>query len=147
MAGKKVGLSCKLFNNTGTFAVPVWAEITIARDVTLNMEAGEAEASSRANTFREYLQALKDAGIEFDMLFDGADVQFGLIKDAYFDNTTLDLLALDGASATSGNSGLRMVCVVTGFTRNEPLEEAVTVAVTVKPTPNADSPPVWFTVP
>ncbi len=147
MAGKVVGLSCKLYRNTGTFGIPIWTEITIAKDVTLNMEAGEAEASSRASTFKEYLQALKDANIEFDALYDAADTGFIAVKDAYFNNTTLDILALDGSSATSGNQGLRMISVVTGFTRSEPLEETVTMSVTVKPTPNADTSPVWFTVP
>lgn len=143
---KKVGLSCKLYENTATYASPVWVEITIARDVTLNMEAGEAEASSRSNTFREYLQALKDASIEFDALYDAEDARFQSIKDAFFDDTTLEILALDGSSATSGNEGLRMTCIVSAFTRNEPLEDTVTMSVTLKPTPNDDAAPAWYTV-
>jgi hypothetical protein len=141
---KKVGLSCKLFRNTGTYGVPVWTEITITRDVTLALEAGEAEANSRANTFREYLQALKDAGIEFDALYDSADTGFIALKDAYFNNTTLDVVALDGAAAT-GAEGLRIICIVTNMSRNEPLEETVTNNFTLKPTPNDDSGPAWFT--
>jgi len=144
--GKKVGLSCKLYRNTGTFGVPVWTEITIARDVTLNLESGEADASSRGSVFKEYLQALKDASLEFDVLYDAADTNFTALREAFFNNTTLDMLALDGSSATTGNQGLRMVSIVTAFPRNEPLEETVTSAVTVKPTVNDDTAPVWYTV-
>lgn len=144
--GKKVGLSCKLYRNTGTFGVPVWSEIDLARDVTLNLEAGEADASTRASVWREMLQTLKDAGIEFELASDSEDAEFTAIKDAFFNNTTLDILALDGGSGVSGSQGLRMISVVTAFSRSEPLEETVTISVTIKPTPNSDSDPTWFSV-
>lgn len=146
----KIGLSCKMYRNTGSFGTPTWVEITIVRDATLNLEAGEAEVSSRASTFKEYLQALKDAGIEFDILYDGTDVNFVALKDAFINaggGVTEDIAAMDGNIATTGNQGLRIVSIVTGFTRNEPLEEVVTISVTIKPTPNVDSDPVWFVVP
>ena len=142
----KLGMEAKLYRNTATYATPTWSEITNARDVTLNLEAGEADASRRGGGgWRETLQALKDGNIEFEMLFDSSDAAFTALRDAFFNNTPLDVLALEGDVATSGNEGLRMVCAVTNFSRNEPLEETLTVNVTLKPTPNADSPPVWFT--
>ncbi len=143
---KKVGLSCKLYRNTGTYAAPVWVEIDIVKDVTLNMETGEAEASSRASTFKEFFGALKDTNIEFDVLYDAADAQFIVLRTKFFDGTSIDIVAFDGAAAT-GAQGLRMTAFVAGFTRNEPLEETVTVNITMKPTPNSDSPPEWFTHP
>ena len=51
-------------------------------------------------------------------------------KTAYFNNTAIALAVLDG----EGGSGLDADFSVTNFTRNEPLEEAITVNVTVKPT-------------
>ena len=39
----KLGLDAKLFQNTGTYATPTWDEITNVRDLTLNLEAGEAD--------------------------------------------------------------------------------------------------------
>jgi len=53
---------------------------------------------------------------------------------------------MDGDIATAGSQGLRATCMVTNFSRNEPLEEAVTVSVTVKPTYSVN-PPVWMVVP
>jgi hypothetical protein len=36
--------------------------------------------------------------------------------------------------------------MVTSFSRNEPLEEAITVSVTMKPT-YSDNPPEWMAIP
>lgn len=145
---KKVGLSCALYYNTGTFAVPVWTEIDNARDVTLSLEAGEADASTRGSGgWRETIQSLKDAGIEFEMADDNTDAAFIAIRTAFFNGTSIDALALDGDSGTSGSQGLRIIAAVSAFSRNEPLEEVVTESITLKPTPNSDSVPVWFTVP
>jgi hypothetical protein len=143
--GKKVGLSCKLYRNTGTYAVPVWSEIDLARDVTLSLEVGEADASTRASTWREFLQTLKEAGIEFELASDSSDTEFTAVKDAFFDNTAIEILALDGDEAVAGSQGLRMTSIVSSFSRNEPLEETVTISVTIKPTPNDDAEPEWFT--
>ena len=147
MSDAVLGLDAKLYRNTGQYATPTWSEIVNARDVTLNLEAGEADASRRGGGgWRETLAALKDASIEFDLLYHKADAEFTALKDAFFSRTPLDILALDGDSATTGSQGLRLIAQVTGFSRNEPLEEALTVSVTLKPTPNADSPPSWYTV-
>ena len=45
----KLGLDAKLFHNTGSYATPTWDEITNVRDLTLNLEAGEADVTTRGN--------------------------------------------------------------------------------------------------
>lgn len=45
----KLGLNCKVYRNTGTYAQPTWDEIPNVRNVTLNLERGEADITSRAN--------------------------------------------------------------------------------------------------
>ncbi|MFQ5733186.1 MAG: phage tail tube protein [Planctomycetaceae bacterium] len=143
-----LGLDAKLYHNTGTYALPTWAEIEDAQDVSLNLEAGEAEAKRRGSGgWAETIAALKEASIEFGLLYRPSDPDFGVLRDAYLNRTAIDLLVLDGDVATSGSQGLRAVCHITNFSREEPLEEAVTISVTAKPTPNSDSPPVWFTAP
>ena len=45
----KLGLDAKLYRNTGTFAAPTWDIIGNVKDLTLNLETGEADVSTRAN--------------------------------------------------------------------------------------------------
>ena len=60
-------------------------EVTAARDVTLNLEAGEADMTSRANAgWRATRAALRDGSIDFDLIWDGADTKIEKIRAAYF---------------------------------------------------------------
>lgn len=144
--GAKVGLDAKLYRNSGTYAAPTWSELVNAKDVTLNLEAGEADASRRGgNGWRETLMALKDGSVEFELVYDNTDAEFTALKDAFFGGTTVELAVMDGDIADTGTQGLRATMSVVNFSRNEPLEEALTVSVTVKPAP-ADNPPEWMSV-
>jgi len=142
----KLGLDAKLYRNSGDYATPVWNELVNAKDVTLNLEAGEADASRRGgNGWKETLTALRDGSVEFEMVYDTADAEFTALKDAFFTGTTVEMAVLDGDVATSGTQGLRATMSITNFSRNEPLEEALSVSVTVKPAPAAN-PPEWMEV-
>jgi hypothetical protein len=143
----KLGLDAKLYRNTGTQPAPVWNEIKNVRDVTLNLEAGEADVTTRGNNgWRATVATLKDGSVEFEMVWDTADDDFGAIRDAFLNHTALEFAVMDGDIATAGSQGLRASCMVTNFSRNEALEEAITVSVTVKPTYAAVA-PAWMTVP
>lgn len=143
----KLGLDAKLYRNTGTFGSPTWNEIKNVKDVTLNLEAGEADVTTRGNNgWRATVATLKDGSIEFEMVWDSADDDFSSIRDAFLNKTSIELAVMDGDVATAGSQGLRATCMITNFSRNEALEEAITVSVTAKPTYSAN-PPSWLTVP
>jgi hypothetical protein len=142
----KLGLDAKLYRNTGTYTTPTWNEVKNVKDVTLNLEAGEADVTTRGNAgWRATVATLKDASIEFEMVWDSADDDFAAIRDAFLNRTPIELAVMDGDITTTGSQGLRASCIVTNFSRNEALEEAITVSVTVKPT-YADNAPSWMTV-
>ena len=143
----RLGLDAKLYRNTGTFPAPAWNEVGNVKDVTLTLEAGEADVTTRGNNgWRATVATLKDAGIEFEMVWDSADPDFSAFRDAFLNRGAVEVAVMDGPIATSGSQGLRATCMVTKFTRTEPLEEAITVAVTIKPTFSAN-PPIWHVVP
>ena len=145
--GFKLGMEARLYRNTGTYETPAWTEIDNVKDVTLNLETGEADVTTRANNgWRATAATLKDGSVEFEMVWDTADAGFTAIQEAYFDNTSIEFAVMDGDIATSGTQGLRATMAVTNFSRNEPLEEAITVSVTIKPT-YADNAPEWMEVP
>ena len=144
--GIKLGMEAKLYHNTGTFIAPVWAELVNVKDVTLNLEKGEADVTTRGNGgWRAMAGTLKDGSVEFEMVWDTQDAGFTAIKDAWFNDTALEVAVMDGDVAITGSQGLRATMEVFSFSRNEPLEEAVTVNVTLKPAYSAN-PPQWMVV-
>ena len=143
----KLGMEAKLYRNTGVYATPVWEELQNVKDLTLNLEAGEADVTTRGNAgWRATIATLKDGSIEFEMVWDTEDASFTAIKDAFFGNTTVEFAVMDGDVMTSGSQGLRAEMSITGFSRPEALEEAIMVSVTAKPTYSAN-PPEWMTAP
>ncbi|MEM6503892.1 MAG: phage tail tube protein [Planctomycetota bacterium] len=144
--GIKLGMEAKLYRNTGDFATPVWVELTNVKDLTLSLEKGEADVTTRANGgWRALAGTLKDGSIEFEMVWDTQDTGFTAIKDAWFNDTPIEFAVMDGDITASGSQGLRATMEVFNFSRNEPLEEAVTVSVTIKPTYAANA-PQWMEV-
>ena len=139
--GVKLGMDAKLYRNTGSYASPVWNEVKNVKDVTLNLEAGEADVTTRGNAgWRANIATLKDASLEFEMVWDTADDDFTAIRTAFLTNAAIEFAVLDGPVATSGSQGLRATMSITNFSRSEALEEAITVSVTAKVTYSATAP-------
>jgi hypothetical protein len=143
----KLGMDAKLFRNTGVYATPTWSEITNVKDVTLSLEAGEADVTTRGNAgWRANIATLRDASLEFEMVWDAEDDDFTAIRTAFLTNGSVEFAVMDGDVLTAGSQGLRASMSITNFSRSEPLEEAITVSVTAKPTYSAN-PPEWMAVP
>jgi len=138
-------MDAKLYRNTGTYAAPTWVEVSNVKDVTLNLEKGEADVTTRANAgWRATVGTLKDASIEFQMVWDTVDAGFDAIRQAFFNNTPLEFAVMDGDITDPDSEGLRATFDIFNFTRNEALEEAILVDVSIKPT-YADNAPEWIT--
>jgi len=139
--GFKLGMEAKLYfsatlldGETNTPDALSWTEQTNVKDLTLNLETGEADVTTRANSgWRATAATLKEGSIEFEMVWDTGDGGFTAIKNAWLNSTELALAAMDGDIDTAGNQGLASNFTVTNFSRSEPLEEAMTVSVTIKP--------------
>ncbi len=144
----RLGMQAKLyFKVGGVAAAGPWVELANTKDVTLNLQTGEADVTTRGNAgWRATIATLKEGSIEFEMIWDTTDPGFVAIKNAFFGSTLIGLAAMDGPIATAGTQGLEADCTITNFSRKEPLEEAIAVSVTAKPTYSA-TPPAWVTVP
>ena len=138
-------MDAKIYRNGGSYASPTWTEIANVKDVTLNLEKGEADVTTRANNgWRATVGTLKDASIEFQMVWDTEDAGFDAIRQAFFDNTPIEFAVMDGLITDPDSEGLRATCAILNFTRNEALEEAIMVDVTINPT-YAENAPEWIT--
>ena len=134
----KLGLDAKLFR--GTAGTQGTIEVTNVKDVSLSLESGEADVTTRkARGWKLSVATLKEASLEITILYDTEDEDFLAVKEAYFSSTPLSLFVTDGDTTAHG---LDADFSVTGFTVDQPLEEAVTVKVTAKPTAS-DRAPVW----
>jgi len=138
--GIKLGMEARLnYKTGGQSGGGSWNELANTRDVTLNLETGEADVTTRANSgWRATVGTLKEVSVEFEMVWDTADAGFTAIKNAFFNNEMIGLRVLDG----DGGQGLQADFSITNFSRNEALEEAITVSVTAKVT-YSDTPPSW----
>jgi hypothetical protein len=134
----KLGLDAKLFR--GVAGTQGTIEVTNVKDVSLSLESGEADVTTRkAKGWKLSVATLKEASLEITILYDTEDEDFLAFKTAYFTNTPISLFVTDGDTTAHG---LDADFSVTGFTVDQPLEEAVTVKVTAKPTAS-DRAPVW----
>lgn len=131
-----LGLDAKLFR--GTAGATAATEVTNVKDLTLNLESGEADVTTRATVgWKASVATLKEASLEFGMLYDTEDADFTAFQTAYFSNTPLALFVSDGAGG-----GLDADWSITAFSMEQNLEEAVTVSVTAKPTASTRA-PAW----
>lgn len=116
------------------FAGLSWTELDNIRDAGLNAETGESDITTRANNgWRATAATLKDGSIETEMVWKPSDAGFAAIKDAWLNGTEIAIAIMDGDVSTPGNQGLAGNFTVTNFSRDEPLEEAIKVNVTLKP--------------
>ena len=124
----KLGLYCKLYR--GAAGATANTEMKNVTNVQLSLETGEADITTRAaNGWKMSVATLKEASIEFEMLYDPEDADFLAVQSAFFNNTALAIFVSDGSGG-----GLDCDCSVTGFDIDQGLEEAVKVSVTLKPT-------------
>ena len=140
--GMVLGKDAKLyFCAAGIGGTPVWTEMTNVKNVTVNLQKGEADVTTRGNNgFKASVGTLKEGSIEFEMVYDTADAGFSALQAAFFNDTAIGIAAMDGPVATAGSEGLWADMAVIDFSREEPLEEALSVKVTLKPTYSANAP-------
>jgi hypothetical protein len=134
-----LGQECKLYFDDTPLASDNaaggnWTEVGNAKDVTLNLSTGEADITTRSNNgWKATAATLKEGSVEFEMLWKPGDAAFTAIQEAWIESKEIAIAAMDGDISTKGSQGLASNCTVTNFTRNEALEEAVKVSVTLKP--------------
>ena len=114
-------------------ALGTMTEMTNTTEVTLNLTAGEADVTTRANNgWRATAATLREAQADWTMIWKPGDAGFEAVRDTYLASSEIHLAVLDQKSNISTAQGLKGNFTITNFTRNEQLEEALTVSVTAK---------------
>jgi len=127
MATYVLGKDGKLYH--GVAGTTASTEMGNVRDVTLTMEAGSADVTTRANFgWRATAPTLRECTCEFEMVWDPADAGFTAIKNAFLTSALIALKILDKANGQGPDGDF----AITSFSRKEALEEAIIVSVTAK---------------
>jgi hypothetical protein len=146
----EVGLGCKFYRNTGTYAVPVWTAIGTVREATLALTKALADISARTSDIRLQRSTLKEMPLEVTLVrhnTTAAKTEWAFFYDAWWSGNVIDIQMLDGAITDSGSSGVRGEFEVVDFSRAEPLEDAVTSTVKLVPRITNNGPPVVVNIP
>jgi hypothetical protein len=144
----RLGMNAKLYLKPGGLgSANAWIELGNVKDVTLDVETGDADVTTRANAgWKASVPTTKEAKIDFTMIWDTADAGFQAVATAFFTNAAIGIAALDGAIDVAGHQGLVADMGISSFSRKEGLEDALTVDVSLKVF-YSTTPPRWATTP
>lgn len=129
-----LGMNAKLFAAAAGTALASCVEVDNVKDVSLSLEAGEADVTTRANSgWRAVAATLREASVDFEMVWKANDTTgFDLFQTAYLTGLNVSMAVLSGDLSTSGSDGPYGDWSVTNFSRSEPLEGAITASVACK---------------
>lgn len=137
----KLGFEAKLY--IGAAGSTPTTEAKNVKDVTVNLESAEVDASSRVSgKFKIYLSGLIDAGIEFKMNVDADDAVLTIIRTAWLARSPIAVKVELGDGMAFDSD-----VIITNFTNEQTQEDVITYSVTLKPTmTDADRPPQIISV-
>lgn len=141
----KLGKNATISRNTGTYGSPTWVEITNVGDLELTGDKIAEEVTVRGDGgFVLEAGTLKQVGVAFDMRHDPADDCWTALHASFLSNTSIEILVLNGPSATAGSQGFRMTVECFKFAKKQGLKGAQRDDVELRPTVSAN-PPAWYT--
>ena len=144
MSGPNVrrGIDAALYRNLGTYAAPNWSEVGNLRDVTVNMEKDEADATMRENNgWAASVGTLKKGSVDGQLAVKKtADAHFAAFRDSYENSTPIELLILNGPIDEVGVTGRRATFECMSFTENQPMTDIQTADVSLKIAPSDHAP-------
>ena len=128
-----LGMNAKIYYGAEGAELATLTELTNVRDVTLSLEAGEADVTTRANKgWRATAPTLRTCSVEFEMIWRTSDAGFTAVRNAYLSSGLVRLAVLTGEKDAAGTDGPVGDFSITNFARPEPLEDATKVSVTAK---------------
>jgi hypothetical protein len=134
----KLGLDAKLYRNTGTYPVSVWNELQNVVSLKMTLLAADGHKDEEATP------VIQEILVEFGMLWDTADDDFVVIRDAFLNRAAIEFAVLDGPVNVSGSQGPVAKFRVVQLTRNEDLARVITLGVKLKLENPLFTPALWY---
>ena len=125
-----LGINAKIYyhQTPSTALASLTATLDRVQDVSLKITTGDADISSRANSgWKGIAPTLKEAEVSFGLVAGGATAKAGYeaLRAEWLANTEFTMAILTGALAADGVEGLVGNWMITEFSRDESLTEAI----------------------
>lgn len=127
------GITAKTYYNLGTYGSPTWTNIPSINDWTVTAEWDTAEANSRATRVKLNAKTLLGLEVSGKLLATDNDPARAAIRAALLTDAVIDVMILDGDSATNGNSGFRFDAIVTAGTQDQGLGVVINDEIKLMP--------------
>ncbi len=121
MATPKVqlGILSTLYYNSGTFGTPVWVAVGLVGDLQVPAKWDVVELPIRASRVKFKNKTMIDVGITGKLLASGTDAAVLALMAAMLNDDVIDVMALNGTSATNGAKGFRFEAQVVNATEDQ----------------------------
>lgn len=131
----KYGFSGQLLLNGGTYGSPTWGEAEAVRDVMVNADMDEFDATTRAGGgVKQSEPTLLALEITGKIRSDEADTTgFAALETAFLTRASIDILVLDGSQTTVGSRGYRFDAKLFKFGEDEAVENVLFREFSLKP--------------
>jgi len=104
------------------------------KSVQIGDEKGEIDFGSRLSDLKLSDTGLRALTLTFPMLYLQGNAHFEAVRDAYDDDTEIELLFLTGDVGDAGEEGVNAICKIMKAPSNEELEEGKSYEFEAKPT-------------
>lgn len=121
-----------------------WTEIGNVRDLSFNIDVGEADVTARdGGGWEQIAPTLKSGTLEFEMVWRPGNAAFAAMITALIAGNEIALMALDQARTVPGAQGPASNWTLTSTRKGEELRNAQIISLTAKPSSFTD----WYIVP
>lgn len=144
----KLGIKCKAYRNSASYATPTWVSMDSVLDATVNPAWKEGDASSRASRAELVEPTMLGMSLDLNVKADDAAADYIALWNQFASAAQggLDLLILNGDNATEGVRGWRAPFAIMGAPEEQSKDGVVYDKFNLKPTYNASGYPKYAVV-
>ena len=137
-AGPKLALKAQFMLNSGTFASPVWSNVSLVGDATVSPDWEKADASIRGQRLVQNVKTMLGLSFSAKVRADDTDINYGTIWSAANNDTILNVLILDGPLSQQGPRGYWIDVQVFKNTQDQGLKNIIYTDFEFMPTPSVN---------
>lgn len=136
----KIGIKCKLYYNSATYASPTWVELTLVRDCQVNFGWDEGEGTTRASRVKMFANTVANLEITGSIRTEVADTGYLKLRDAAISDLSVDIMVLNDALTVNDTDGFRFDAKVGNWAEAQGPGDVAYKQFALKPIPSANLP-------